>query len=128
MRIQFTLDDDYVLYCGDNERSLDAARPILVYDGRFAAGSHTVGVELSYRGVGHGVFSYLEGYTFRVRTSHELELPEAAFVALHARAFERGDAETPLEDRPQISFEDRSADPPRVEPRAGCPWAEEPAL
>jgi hypothetical protein len=127
VRIQFALNDEYVLVCGDGERSLDAAEPILVYDGRFGAGSHTADVELTYRGVGHGVFSYLEGYTFRVRASHELELPAAAFVALHVRSFEHGSPETPIEDRPQISFEDRSADPPRVEPRAGCPWGEEPA-
>jgi hypothetical protein len=127
VRIRFALDDAHVLLCGDGERSLDATEPILVYDGTFAAGNHALDVELSYRGVGHGVFAYLEGYTFRVHSSHDFDLPAAAFVALHARAFEHGDVATPLEERPQIAFEDRSTDPPAATPRPGCPWEEGPA-
>ncbi|MBI5486810.1 MAG: hypothetical protein HY905_05730 [Deltaproteobacteria bacterium] len=123
VRMEFALDGEYAMVCGDNERTLDAREPVLVYDGRLRAGSHAVNVVLQYGGVGHGIFSYLSGYTFTVRASHDFELPAASFVALHARAYENGDVTTPIEDRPHVAFEDRSTDPPRVTPRAGCPWA-----
>jgi hypothetical protein len=123
------LDGRYLLYCDqpeDQRRSLDLDDLFLVYDGALSAGNHSLSVDLVYRGNGSGVFSYLQGYTFHVRSSHVFELPESSFVALHVAAIERGGPETALEDRPSIAFEDRSADPVSVTAYRGCPWVDSP--
>jgi hypothetical protein len=122
--VAFAIDDEPLLICRSGEQTLDAGTPILVFDGDLAAGPHELQVKLEYRGYGEGVFSYLSGYTFEVRGAHAFVLQEAQFLALHATAWEQGDAETPIEDRPQVRFEDRSTSPVHAVVLAGCPWTE----
>ena len=124
VRMELALDDEYILVCGDDARLLDVDEPYLVFHGDVAAGTHTLRVALEYRGHGHGVFSYLEGYRFRVRAVHGFGVTEHAFVALHAAAIEQGGPEVPLEDRPHVVFRDRSADPVAGTTSPGCPWGE----
>ncbi len=122
--VLFGVDADPLLICRGGGRTLDAAAPIVVYDGDLSAGSHELRVELEYRGDGAGIFSYLQGYRFEVRGAHAFELQDAQFLSLHVTAWEQGSAETALEDRPQLRFEDRSTQPVHGVILEGCPWAE----
>jgi hypothetical protein len=122
--VAFGVDDEPLFICRAGEQTLDASTPILVFDGDLAAGSHELQVELEYRGYGEGIFSYLSGYTFRVRGAHAFALQAAQFLSLHVTASELGDADTPIEDRPQVRFEDRSTSPVHAVVPEGCPWTE----
>jgi hypothetical protein len=120
---ELALDGRPLWTCDDPERALDARAPVLVHDGPVSGGPHRLTVSLAYRGQGHGVFSYLEGYTFRVESAHEVALPATGTLAVRVAAYEQGDATTPLEDRPQVRFEEQPFLVWAVQSRVGCPWA-----
>jgi len=60
---------------------------------------------VKFRGHGFGVFSYLEGYTFQLRETHSFTITEGKSIRLSVVAFEKGDATTPIEQRPAIRYE-----------------------
>jgi len=122
--LTFAIDGQTVQQCADGERVIDANAPLVVFDGDLSAGQHELEAKLEYRGHGEGIFSYLSGYTFQVRGTHAFALQEAQFLALHAVAYERRDITTPIEDRPQLRFEDRSTNPIHATGSGGCPWLE----
>jgi len=124
VRAEVALDGVPLWTCHDPQRSLDAREPVLVHDGPVTGGGHRLTVSLEYRGRGHGVFSYLEGYTFRVASEHEFGIPTTGTLALRVAAWERGDPATPLEERPQVRFEEQPFLLWAVQSRVGCPWAE----
>lgn len=76
-----------------------------VYRAQVPRGETEVGVELGYRGHGAGVFSYLSGYTFAVRSTSRVEVPaDAQTVHVVIAGVEEGGATAPLEERPKARF------------------------
>ena len=67
-------------------------------------GDHTLQVLLQLRGHGYGVFAYLRGYRFEVKSSHPFTLDGRRPLRLEVVAWERGDTWTPLESRPAICY------------------------
>ncbi|MCA9602997.1 MAG: dihydrolipoamide acetyltransferase, partial [Myxococcales bacterium] len=51
-----------------------------VYNGSIVPGEHTLTVNLEYRGHGYGIFSYLKGYRFKVRSNYSFTAPEGRAV------------------------------------------------
>jgi len=68
------------------------------------AGEHEVEVHARYRGEGHGIFSYLKGYKFDVKSSYEFSAPPHRTIALTAVCYERGGPTTELSERPAIRW------------------------
>jgi hypothetical protein len=66
------------------------------------AGDHVLLLRLGLRGHGEGVFSYLKGYTFTVRSSHTFRPKPGLVVTIHAH--ER--PQMPLDQRPAVRFEE----------------------
>ncbi len=75
-----------------------------IFTGPVPPGPHVLTVELKWRGHGHGVFSYLRGYEFRVLSSHSFRATEGTETIIRVRAYEKGNISTPLKDRPAIRF------------------------
>ena len=73
-----------------------------IAEAQLGRGSHELAVYLRLRGNGHGVFSYLRGYRFDVRSSEKFELDGS--VVLTVVGHERGGSDTPLEKRPAVRF------------------------
>ena len=126
VKISFTLDDESIFLCDQGDRLLDASKGVRVYDGPLASGGHELGADLMYKGFGYGVFSYLKSYSFKVRSTHELSVEPGERLALDAIAYERGGATTPMEDRPQVRFEEHDGRDVPQGPRDVCPWSAEP--
>ena len=103
--------DDQMLFNRKDEQ-LFAAKQFPVFKGRALTGAHRIAVELVYRGQGHGVFSYLKGYRFKVRGSHEFEVDFWKKTHVKVIAYETGGPTAALEDRPTLRFE-VSAEPQR---------------
>lgn len=106
VRLRVTVDGGEVYVAGSDE---DGAQTLpdatCVYRNAVSAGEHEVGVELLYRGRGHGVFSYLSGYRFAVRSTTRADVVQgSAVVHLVAAGVEEGGATAPLEDRPKVRF------------------------
>lgn len=81
-----------------------------VFRGAIVPGEHTLTVNLEYRGHGYGVFSYLKGYRFKVRSNYTFTAPEGRGVVLRSIGLERGGATAPLEERPAVRYVERVVD------------------
>jgi hypothetical protein len=75
-----------------------------IFDGAVPPGDHVLQVLLGFQGHGTGVFSYLSGYRFEVRSSHTLRLSPGETVVVTVTAYEKGGITTPLEERPAVSW------------------------
>jgi hypothetical protein len=88
----------------DKSGVLDEQKIIPVFSGSIPPGDHTVQVLINLQGSGYGVFSYLRGYRFEVRSSHSFTAVEGKTTKLRVIAFEKGDVTTPIEEQPAIRY------------------------
>jgi len=59
------------------------------------------------RGHGYGVFAYLKGYRFKVRSTYTFAVPEGRISTLYVVGYEKGGPTTPLEERPAVRYIER---------------------
>jgi hypothetical protein len=90
-------DDDGLLQGGEGEE-------MEVFNGAILPGEHTLSVLFVYRGAGYGIFSYLKGYRFKVRSSHKFEVKEGKGTKITVVGYEKGDEETKMENRPAVKY------------------------
>jgi len=88
----------------DRSGVLADQKVIPIFSGSIPPGDHTVQVLVNLRGHGYGVFSYLRGYRFEVRSSHSFTAVEGKTTKLRVLAYEKGGVTTPLEERPAIRY------------------------
>ncbi len=100
----YALDGARIFSKADEEGSLGDQQQFEVYNGSIVPGEHNVTVNLEYRGNGYGIFSYLKGYRFRVRSSHSFSVPEGRTITIHAVGYEKGGPTAPLEERPAVQY------------------------
>jgi hypothetical protein len=104
IKVVYAIDGAQIFAKTDDTGRLDDARDFEVFNGSIVPGSHTVSVLLEYQGSGYGVFSYLKGYHFKVRSSHTFTAAEGKLTELVVNAYEKGNLTTALQDRPAIDF------------------------
>jgi hypothetical protein len=75
-----------------------------------------------YRGHGYGLFSYLEGYKFKVQSSYTFNAEPGKVSTIKVVAFERGGFTAELKDRPAVRYD---VDVQREEVRRGASPAAE---
>lgn len=100
----YALDGARIFSKADEEGTLGDQQQFEVYNGSIVPGEHNVTVNLEYRGNGYGIFSYLRGYRFRVRSSHSFSVPEGRTITIHATGYEKGGPTAPLEERPAVQY------------------------
>ncbi|QQR89250.1 MAG: hypothetical protein IPJ88_13695 [Myxococcales bacterium] len=105
----YSLDGAPIFNKADEEGGLGDKEKFEIYHGSIVPGEHTLTVNLEYRGHGFGIFSYLKGYRFKVRSTHTFTAPEGKAVTVRIVAYEKGGPTAPLEDRPAIRFVERIA-------------------
>lgn len=101
----YTLDNQPILSRIDNNGDLADREEIELFNGSIVPGNHTLSVNLVYRGNGYGVFSYLQGYTFKIRSSYVFTAEEGKLTSIRIVAFEKGGFTTDLKDRPAIRYD-----------------------
>lgn len=94
---------DGVLVLDTNDPSILDRQKLVVATTDLEPGYHEIVVDLHVRGHGKGIFSYLSGYKFRVRSFHAFEIEPGKPMKIKVVAHELG-ATTPIEKRPQIRF------------------------
>lgn len=107
VRAVYALDGAPIFTKADEEGSLGEQPEFEVYNGSIVPGEHTLTVNLEYRGHGYGVFSYLKGYRFKVRSSYTFAVPEGRVSTVHVVGYEKGGPSTPLEERPAVRYIER---------------------
>lgn len=103
----YALDGARIFSKADEEGSLGERRETDIYDGSIVPGEHTLTVNLEYRGHGYGIFSYLKGYRFRVRSNYSFSAPEGKAITIRVVGYEKGGPTAPLEERPAIRYIER---------------------
>ncbi len=91
----------------DDTGALADQKEIPVFSGSIPPGDHTVSILLNFQGNGYGVFTYLRGYKFEVKSSHSFTAVEGKTLSLIATALEKGGVTTPLEQRPGIEWQEK---------------------
>jgi len=126
VKVVYALDGAPIFNRADEEGGLSDRPEFDIYNGSIVPGEHTLTVNLEYRGHGYGIFSYLKGYRFKVRSSYSFSAPEGKAVNLRVVAYEKGGPTAPLEERPAIRYQERvgeSVAPQAAEPAAPAPAA-----
>jgi hypothetical protein len=106
-RALFVIDGQVQYNRQDDSGALGDQKEIPIYSGSVPPGDHTIQVALTFQGNGYGVFSYLRGYKFEVKSSHAFTAVEGKSISVIATAFEKGGVTTPLEQRPAIEWQEK---------------------
>jgi hypothetical protein len=112
-RALFVIDGQVQYNRQDDSGALADQKDIPIYSGSVPPGDHTIQVALTFQGNGYGVFSYLRGYKFEVKSSHAFTAVEGKTITVTATSFEKGGVTTPLEQRPTIEWQEK------IQPLAG---------
>jgi hypothetical protein len=105
-KVAVILDGAQIYARTDDSGTLDQEDELTVLDGNIVPGPHNITVELTYQGQGFGVFSYLNGYTFESRSSHNFTAPENGAVRLVSSGYEKGNLTTEMKDRPSVEWQE----------------------
>jgi hypothetical protein len=103
-RVLVVLDGAVQYNKTDQSGALAEQAEIPIFNGSVPPGDHTLQVLVNLQGNGYGVFSYLRGYRFEVRSSHSFTAVEGKTINLQAIAYEKGGVTTPLEERPAVRY------------------------
>ena len=102
----------------ENGSRLTELKERQLFDGNLVEGSHTLTVQLVYKGNGSGVFSYLSGYTFRLKNALTFDAEPGKVITIRSVGFEQGNFTTELTDRPAVRFDTQVAEDQRAKAKA----------
>lgn len=126
-RALITLDGAVQYNRQDETGALADQKEIPIFSGSVPPGDHTISVVLNFQGNGYGVFTYLRGYKFEVKSSHSFTAVEGKTMVINATALEKGGVTTPLEQRPTIEWHEKvqtlGAAAPAAAAKPGAPAA-----
>jgi hypothetical protein len=108
-RALFVLDGAVQYNKSDDTGALGEQSTIPIFQGSIPPGDHTVQVLLQFQGNGYGVFSYLRGYKFEVRSTQSFTASEGKTTNMQIIAYEKGGVTTPLEERPSVRYNVKEA-------------------
>ena len=67
--MSYALDGAPIYTKVDVDGDLEKREEFEIFNGRIVPGNHQIAVRSTFRGHGYGIFSYLEGYKFKVQSS-----------------------------------------------------------
>jgi len=104
VKAAYALDGVQIYSKSDDTGALADMQDFDVYNGAIQPGSHTLSVALTYQGNGFGVFSYLKGYKFNVKSSHTFVAGDSKTTNITVVGYEKGNITTQLSDKPAVDF------------------------
>ncbi len=107
--VAYALDGAPIFTRTDENEDLSKHEELEIFNGRIVPGQHQVAVKLVYRGHGYGVFSYLEGYRFKVQSSYTFNAEPGKVTTVRVVGFEKGGLTADLQDRPAVRYDIESS-------------------
>ena len=101
----YSLDGAAIYTKVDNGGDLADKPSFEIFNGLIVPGNHQITVKLSYRGHGFGVFSYLDGYKFKVQSSYTFNAEPGRLTVVKVVGFEKGGFTTDIKDRPAVRYD-----------------------
>ena len=92
----------------DEKDNIGEMKEVPLYNELVQPGDHTVQVLIEYQGNGYGIFSYLKGYKFEVRSSRSFTAIEGKTIQLRVIGYEQGGPTTPIEEKPAVRFVEKT--------------------
>jgi hypothetical protein len=111
VKVTYALDGVPILSTADDSGRLSQMQEFDVYNGSIQPGTHTISVQLEYRGNGYGVFSYAKNYKFTVRGSNTFVAADGKATIVSVVGFEKGGMTTSFEEKPDIQFHINTVNP-----------------
>ena len=92
----------------DEKDNIGDMKEVPLYNELVQPGDHTMQVLIEYQGNGYGIFSYLKGYKFEVRSSRSFTAIEGKTIQLRVIGYEQGGPTTPIEEKPAVRFVEKT--------------------
>jgi hypothetical protein len=103
--VAYALDGAPIYTKVDQHGELSGQKEAEIFNGRIVPGQHQIAVRLVYRGHGYGVFSYLEGYKFKVQSSYTFNAEGGKLTSVKVVGYEKGGLTADLKDRPAVRYD-----------------------
>jgi hypothetical protein len=103
--VNYSLDGAPIFTKNDQDGDLSDLAEQELFNGSIVPGNHNLSVNLVYRGSGFGVFSYLKGYKFRIKSSYAFTAEEGKVTTVKVVGYEKGGITTDLQDRPAVRYD-----------------------
>lgn len=121
--VQYALDGAPIFQRTDVDGELAEEKEIEIFNSAIVPGNHNVSVYMVYRGHGFGVFSYLEGFKFKIKSSYTFHAEEGKVTTVNVVGYEKEGLTIELKDRPSVRYD---VDIKREAPREGGKDTEQP--
>lgn len=103
--VAYALDGAPIYTKVDQEGELDKREEFELFNGRIVPGNHQISVKLTYRGHGGPLFSYLDGFKFKVQSSYTFNAEGGKVTTVKIVGYEKGGITTDLKDRPAVRYD-----------------------
>lgn len=104
--VQYFLDGKAVFSRTDTSGGLAGMDMIEIHAQTLPPGAHSLQVNMVLRGNGHGVFSYLRAYSFKVQSSYTFTVEDGKVTTVKVELDEKGGPFTSFVDRPSVAYEE----------------------
>ncbi len=103
-RAVYKLDGEPI-FARSAEEGLSDVEEFMLFDGPLTPGTHVVDVEMIFRGAAVGVFTYLQGYKFNVRSRYQLDVVEGRNTVLKIVVYEAEDVTVEARQRFKVRYD-----------------------
>lgn len=107
--VAYALDGAPLFTKVDAQGDLDKREEFEIFNGRIVPGNHQIAVRMVYRGHGYGIFSYLEGYKFKLQSNQTFNAEAGKVTTVKVVGFEKGGITADIKDKPAIRYDITSA-------------------
>ena len=103
--VAYALDGAPIFTKVDAAGDLDKREEFEIFNGRIVPGNHQIAVRMVYRGHGYGIFSYLEGYKFKLQSNQTFNAEAGKVTTVKVVGFEKGGITSDIKDKPAIRYD-----------------------
>lgn len=125
--VAYALDGAPIYTKVDANGDLDKREEFEIFNGRIVPGNHQIAVRMVYRGHGYGIFSYLEGYKFKLQSNQTFNAEAAKVTTVKVVGYEKGGITADIKDKPAIRYDISSAKDQAINRSGGDAAATPPA-
>ncbi len=103
--VAYALDGAPIFTKVDANGDLDKREEFEIFNGRIVPGNHQIAVRMVYRGSGYGIFSYLEGYKFKLQSNQTFSAEAGKVTSVKVVGYEKGGITADIKDKPGIRYD-----------------------
>lgn len=103
--VTYALDGASIYTKVDTNGDLEKREEFEVFNGRIVPGNHNIIVRMVYRGSGYGIFSYLEGYKFKLQSNQTFTAEGGKVTTVKVVGYEKGGITADIKDKPAIRYD-----------------------